>query len=106
MTVDGNLKNAVRGICCASASHVWKDLDVRMRYSAILLRFSRKSLCCVGGKVGRSRLDDSAGTLQAVAVYNVLLLMCEHDKERRKRRFYLLLKVNLESKYLMDNKSH
>jgi len=56
VTVDRSLKNAVRGICYASASHVWKDLDVRMRYSAVLLRFTRKSLCCVGGKVGRSRL--------------------------------------------------
>jgi len=77
VTVDGSLKNAVRGICCASPSHVWKGLDVvRMRYSAILLRISSKSLCCVGGKVGRSRLDDSAGTLQAFAVNSVLLLIC------------------------------
>jgi hypothetical protein len=72
-----NMLNFLEGICCASPSHVWKGLDaVRMRYSAILLRFSGKSLCCVGGKVGRSRLDDSAGTLQAFAVYNVLLLIC------------------------------
>lgn len=107
VTVDGELEKCGQGgfvvrqlrMCEGALKSVWGTVRSCWDFPA--------NLCAALAE----RSDARGSTILLGPFRQLLCAMCcslyaERDKEKRKRLFCLLLKVNLESIYLMDNKPH